>query len=141
MNPNVKPSSYYPVLATGAPVSVADAGTLVSGWIKAEDAWITALISMGVGAGATAVTWQQATDASGTGAKALDTGDFAAGGSAIVAFSGTDDGKTKPAEGRPLSGLDLAGGFEYVQVTCTVTGGAGTLLSMVLIGGPSRYSN
>jgi hypothetical protein len=140
MSPNVRLSSAYKVAATGAPVSVAAAGTLVSGYFHVDSPWVTALLSMGVGAGTTAVTWQQATDASGTGAKALDTGDFAATGPAIVSLSATDDGKTVVAEGRAEHALDVAGGFEYIQCTATVTGGAGTLLSMVLMQGPARYS-
>ena len=109
--------------------SVAAAGQLQTGWADAA-AYNGLLVCCvtGAGGGTPALTFSQATDAAGAGAKALtalDAGTFAAN---IV------QGFVDPAR------LDLAGGFRFVRTTATITGGAGTLTGIVVLGVEPRYS-
>lgn len=148
-NTNVLPSQIFQVAGTaaavgGAPISVAKTGTLATGWIKMTEQWIYIIAMMGVGDCGSALTWEQAkavaagTVDAGT-AKALNTGDFAASGPAILSFSSTDDGKMKTACGR-ASQLDVANGFCFVKATLTaVDEGAAAILSMAALLGPGSY--
>jgi len=105
--------------------SVAAAGTLVSGWMDASlYRKVHAIVGTDAGAGTPALTWEQAKDTSGTGAKALS------------AFSGgTYDVTNKNIQvTNDPDLLDVANGFKTVRATATITGGAGTLTSVNLLG-------
>lgn len=115
--------------APGKSASVADTGTLVSAWFDASGyEEIQATITKDAGAGAPALTWEQATSAGGAGAKALGWG---GGTFATDRIEVTN----------PVAGLDIAGGFRFVRATVTVTGGAGTLIGLTLLGLSPRYSS
>jgi hypothetical protein len=147
-NSNVKPKAIFPVLgadtagANGAPVSVAAAGTLKTGWVAvAGYHWLYLLVMIGVVDGTGAVTWQQATAAAGTNAKALEADEFnTTDGEMHITTGATDDGKVKMACGR-TDRLDINGGFTHVQATLTVTGGTGSLFAMAVLGGPAPYQS
>jgi hypothetical protein len=79
-------------------------------------------------------SFMQATDASGTSAKALT-----AGGWANVTFSATDDDLTKYSTGLRTA-MDLAGGFTYIAVKIAVTGGTSAAMAGVLLA-PTRFSD
>lgn len=112
-------------LAAGTPKvgSVAAAGTLVTGWVDLSlYTHLHAICAIGSGAGTPAITWEQATSSGGAGAKALAWG---AGTFATDRVEVTNDtGMT----------VDMAGGFRYVRATVTITGGAGTLTALLLLG-------
>ena len=108
-------------------------GTAVSGWVSMRDMHrLLALVDVGVlGTAATVdAKLQQATDSSGTGAKDIT-------GKAITQLTkaGTDDNKQVLVNLR-ASDLDVAGGFEHVQLSITV-GGAASLVSGALLGVPA----
>lgn len=119
-------------LCAGTPKvgSVAAAGTLVTGWVDVSlQQNIQAIVAIGSGAGTPAITWEQATSAAGAGAKSLA---WAAGTFATDRIEVTNDcGAT----------LDLAGGFKFVRATVTITGGAGTLTALLLLGLVPRFAS
>lgn len=109
--------------------SVAAAGTLVTGWVDCSlQQNIQAIVAIGSGAGTPAITWEQATSSGGAGAKALAWG---AGTFVTDRVEVTND----------CGVLDLAGGFRYVRATVTITGGAGTLTALLLLGLTPRFAS
>lgn len=112
-----------PVLAMGAPISVAAAGTLVSGWFDVRQApRIRALASIGAGGGTPALSFAQANTAAGGGSKALSGWSIGAVANARIDVD------------NPSDKLDQNGGFFWVQVTVTITGGTGTITSLHVFG-------
>lgn len=104
------------------PASVAAAGAAASGWIDAATALrFAGFCAVGAGAGSAAFTWRQADTSGGGNAKAVS-------GPATLTLTTGQNGAT---EVRPEQ-LDLAAGFRWVQLSCTVTGGAGTLVGAVV---------
>jgi len=107
--------------------SVAAAGTLASGWIAVGGyGAVHTVVGIGSGAGTPAITYEQATDSGGTGAKALawDAGTFATDRTEVT---------NNP------NALDVAGGFTHVRATVTITGGAGTVTSLNVHGVSPRH--
>jgi len=91
------------------------AGTVTTGWhIVYGYGSITALVNVGeIASGGTFdCKIEQATDASGTGAKALLN---------ATQLGDTDDDSDIIMTAR-YAGLDLGGGFGYVRLSCTVAG-------------------
>lgn len=93
------------------------AGTYTTGWIAAKDFHrFLAIVKAGdLGVSATLnASLEQATDASGTGAKAIT-------GKAITQFTqaGTDSNKQALINLRPDE-LDVANGFDYFRLSMTV---------------------
>lgn len=131
MLPNAKISELAAVLATINPVSTAT--TVTSGWVSAANCErFLALIQTGVlGTSATVdAKLQQATDASGTGAKDVT-------GKAITQIVKAS-GDNKQAEiNLRAEELDTNGGFAFVQLSVTV-GTAASLVSGVLLGGVAK---
>ena len=122
-------SSIFPVLGQANPISVVAAGTLVSGWIDASQAHrIITLLMAGAGGGTPALSFRQANTAAGGGAKALA---WSAGTLASSRIYVDND----PAQ------LDVAGGFRWIEVTATVTGGTGTVVGFVVLGGEPKLAN
>jgi hypothetical protein len=110
-------------LGAALPVSVAAAGTLQTGWIDTRKAPRWRLrCKVGAGGGTPAFTYQQANTSAGGAAKAL-----AAWG------AGTYSAPLLEVENRGDQ-LDLLNGFYWVQVTCTITGGTGTVISLEAYG-------
>lgn len=108
-----------PLITAPKAASVAAAGTLQSGWFAVGGhADIHSVVGIGSGAGTPALTFEQATDGSGTGAKALSA--WGGGTFATDRIEVTND----PAK------LDIAGGITHVRATVTITGGAGTVTSL-----------
>lgn len=140
MFPTSRPSQNVAIMGKIAPVSQA-AGTVSTGWIDAGSVlWLAALIQTGVlGASATVdAIFQQATDNSGTGAKAVT-------GAAITQMvKATDDNRESILELRN-DALDLANNFRFVRLTLTV-GAAASLVSATVLGvsgriGPANRQN
>lgn len=140
MFPTARPSQNVAIMGKIAPVSQA-AGAVSTGWIDAGSVlWLAALIQAGVlGASATVdAIFQQATDNSGTGAKAVT-------GAVITQMvKATDDNRESILELRN-DALDLANGFRFVRLTVTV-GTATSLVSAVVLGlsgriGPANRQN
>ncbi|MCI0571346.1 MAG: hypothetical protein L0Y66_11380 [Myxococcaceae bacterium] len=120
--------SMIPLATAPKAASVAAAGTLISGWCDAGAySAIHAVVGKDAGAGTPALTFEQATTAAGAGAKALA---WSGGTLATDRIEVTND----PAK------LDVAGGFRFVRATVTVTGGAGTLCSLSLLGLEPRFA-
>lgn len=76
--------------------------------------------------------FEQATDTSGTAVKDVT-------GKAITQLAASSDNKQAVINLR-ADQLDLAGGFYYVRLTLTPTGGTTNLAGAVVLGGGSRYS-
>jgi hypothetical protein len=130
---NRKPSAVYPVKASIAPQSVAAAGTASSGWIAVgANFWATIASLVGAGAGTLAIKIEQATSAAGAGAKDLAT-------AATLGITAQATGTQVNADLQLAQALDLDNGFEYIRITATVTGGAGTLIAAALSLGPAPY--
>jgi hypothetical protein len=103
--------------------SVAAAGTLVSGWLDASlYRKVHAVVGIDAGAGTPTLTWEQATDTAGAGAKALS------------AFSGGTFANNRIEVTNDPEVLDVANKFKAVRATVTIAGGAGTLTSLNLHG-------
>ena len=134
MFPNAKGSELISVLATIDPASQA-AGTVTTGWISAGNHHsLLALVQSGVlGTGATLdAKLQQATDASGTGAKDVT-------GKAITQIvKATGDSKQVLINLRPEE-LDVNNGFSYVRLSVTVAVAA-SLTSAQLLGFNPRFA-
>ena len=133
MFPNAKGSELFSVLATIDPASQA-VGTLTTGWISAGNHHtLLALVQSGVlGTGATLdAKLQQATDASGTGAKDVT-------GKAITQIvKATGDNKQALINLRP-DDLDVTNGFAYVRLSLTVAVAA-SLTAAQLLGFNPRF--
>lgn len=122
-------SSVFPVLGQKEPISVAAAGTLVSGWIDVSQAYnIAVLLLVGAGGGTPALSFRQANTAAGGGAKTLAWGAGTLASSRIYVDN-------DPAD------LDVGGGFRWVEVTATVTGGTGTVVGFAVLGGEPKVAN
>ena len=134
MFPNAKGSELISVLATIDPASQV-AGTVNTGWISAGNHHnLLALIQSGVlGTGATLdAKLQQATDASGTGAKDV------AGKAITQIVKATGDSKQALINLRPEE-LDVNNGFSYVRLSVTVAVAA-SLTSAQLLGFNPRFA-
>lgn len=108
--------------------SVAAAGTLVSDWVDAASySRLQAVVGKDAGAGTWAVTWEQATSNAGAGAKALS------------GYAGTQANNRTQID-VDASALDTNGSFRWVRATATVTGGAGTLMTLIILGLHPRYT-
>lgn len=128
MFPNALGSELVAILATLDPSSQA-AGTLTTGWIPAGSHHsLLAVIQTGVlGTGATVdAKLQQASDATGTGAK--DITDKAI----IQIVKATGDNKQVLIDVKPEE-LDIANGFGFVRLSLTV-GVAASLTSAKVLG-------
>ena len=127
MFPNAKGSELFSVLATIDPASQA-VGTATTGWISAGNHHsLLALVQSGVlGTGATLdAKLQQATDASGTGAKDVT-------GKAITQIvKATGDNKQALINLRP-DDLDVTNGYAYVRLSLTVAVAASLTAAQLL---------
>ncbi len=134
MFPNAKGSELFSVLATIDPASQA-VGTVTTGWISAGNHHsLLALVQSGVlGTGATLdAKLQQATDASGTGAKDVT-------GKAITQIvKATGDNKQALINLRPYD-LDVTNGYAYVRLSLTVAVAA-SLTAAQLLGFNPRFA-
>jgi hypothetical protein len=133
MYPNAKLSELNAVLIAIDPVSQA-VGTLTTQWIDAASfERFLALIQTGLlGTSATVdAKIQQATDASGAGAKDVT-------GKAIAQIvKATGDNKQALINFR-TDDLDINAGFGFVRLSITV-GTAASLISATLLGGVAKY--
>lgn len=134
MFPNAKGSELFSVLATIDPASQA-VGTVTTGWISAGNHHtLLALVQSGVlGTGATLdAKLQQATDASGTGAKDVT-------GKAITQIvKATGDNKQVLINLRP-DDLDVTNGYAFVRLSLTVAVAA-SLTAAQLLGFNPRFA-
>ncbi len=134
MFPNAKGSELFSVLATIDPASQA-VGTVTTGWISAGNHHtLLALVQSGVlGTGATLdAKLQQATDASGTGAKDVT-------GKAITQIvKATGDNKQALINLRP-DDLDVSNGYAFVRLSLTVAVAA-SLTAAQLLGFNPRFA-
>jgi hypothetical protein len=135
MFPNAKGSELFSVLATIDPASQV-VGTAATGWISAGNHHnLLALVQSGaLGTGATLdAKFQQAQDASGTGAKDLT-------GKAITQLTQAANGSAKQAliNLRP-DDLDVANGYAYVRLSVTV-GVAASLTAAQVLGVNPRFA-
>ena len=134
MFPNAKGSELFSVLATIDPASQA-VGTVTTGWISAGNHHsLLALVQSGVlGTGSTLdAKLQQATDASGTGAKDVT-------GKAITQIvKATGDNKQALINLRP-DDLDVTNGYAYVRLSLTVAVAA-SLTAAQLLGFNPRFA-
>lgn len=134
MFPNAKGSELFSVLATIDPASQA-VGTVTTGWISAGNHHsLLALVQSGVlGTGATLdAKLQQATDASGTGAKDVT-------GKAITQIvKASGDNKQALINLRP-DDLDVTNGYVYVRLSLTVAVAA-SLTAAQLLGFNPRFA-
>lgn len=133
MNPNLSFADQAAVLAVIAPASQA-AGTVTSGWLSFDKFQsIVAVLKTGVlGASATVdMKFQQATDASGTGAKDVT------GRALTQIVKATGDNKVASVEVHPFD-LDTVGGFTYVRVSLTVATAA-SLVDVTVLGIAPTY--
>lgn len=130
---NQKPSESVGILATIDPASQA-AGTAATGWVDIS-VWfgLMALIDVGAfGASATVdANLQQATDSSGTGAKAIANKAI----TQMVAAGGNN--KQAILQVRPQE-LDTEGGFRYVKLNLIV-GTAATQTQATVLGFGPRF--
>ena len=134
MFPNAKGSELFSVLATIDPASQA-VGTVTTGWISAGNHHtLLAFVQSGVlGTGATLdAKLQQATDASGTGAKDVT-------GKAITQIvKATGDNKQALINLRP-DDLDITNGYAFVRLSLTVAVAA-SLTAAQLLGFNPRFA-
>jgi hypothetical protein len=134
MFPNAKGSELFSVLATIDPASQA-VGTVTTGWISAGNHHtLLAFVQSGVlGTGATLdAKLQQATDASGTGAKDVT-------GKAITQIvKATGDNKQALINLRP-DDLDVTNGYAFVRLSLTVAVAA-SLTAAQLLGFNPRFA-
>jgi hypothetical protein len=135
MFPNAKGSELFSVLATIDPASQA-VGTATTGWIAAGNHHnLLALVQTGaLGTGATLdAKFQQAQDASGTGAKDLT-------GKAITQITQAASGSSKQAliNLRPDE-MDVTNGYAFVRLSVTV-GVAASLTAAQVLGVNPRFT-
>ena len=132
---NEKPSESLSLLGSIDPVSQA-AGTVTTGWVAVKNHLaLLALISTGVlGAAATVDSkLQQATDATGTGAKDVT------GKVIIQIVKASGDNKQAMINCR-AGELDTEGGFGFVRLSLTV-GTAASLVGGSLFGALPRFQD
>ena len=133
MIPNIKPSAVYPIKGGINPQAIAAAGTQTSGWLDAKDGeWLKGTLLNGALGGSTLTNLkvEQATSAAGAGAKDLVTNVVNA-----LQVAGTH----VQFEVQLANALDLDGGFRYVRVSVTNTGGTGALQAVACEIGPAPY--
>lgn len=134
-NFNVRPSDRATVVATIDPSSQA-AGTLTSDWVSMNDFQSIEAIVIGGTLGASATVdavLQQATDSSGTGAKAFSP----AKAITQMTKAGSDDNK-QAVLNCYASELDVANGFTHVALKITV-GTAASLTAGIILGHDAKY--
>lgn len=133
-NPNIKPSDQAVLIGIIDPDAYA-AAAYSTAWVHMGTfEAVQALVLVGdfVATGVLNAKLEQATDGSGTGVKDIT-------GKAITALTqaGTDD--NKQAEINCWANqLDVAGGFDYVRLTVTLTT-AGADMGALLLGHYARY--
>ncbi len=135
MFPNAKVSELVAVAAVINPASLAT-GNTDSAWISmAQFQRLMAVVTTGVlGASATLdISFRQATDSSGTGAKAVT------GKAATQIVKATGDNKQVLVN---LAGqeLDVEGGFSFVSLRLAV-GTAASIAGAVVLGSQTRYGD
>ncbi len=131
MDINTKASEFLAVLATINPSSQA-VGVLTTGWVSMTNVrTLLAIISTGtLGTLATVdASLSQAQDASGTGGKAVT-------GKAITTLTGA--GGVQALINLQSHELDVANGYDFVELTLTV-GVAASETAAVLLGASARY--
>ena len=131
---NAKPSEVVGVVGAVDPDAYA-AGTYTTGWIAAKNftAFLAIVMAGALGASATLdAKLQQASDASGTGAKDIT-------GKAITQLTqaGTDDDKQVLINLRPEE-LDVDNGFTHFRLSMTVATAASDAGAVVLGYAPAR---
>lgn len=129
---NVIKKALMPRLGDIAPQSVAAAGTATTGWIaaKTQPEFVTQVNLGDLGGGSVALTFEQATDGSGSGSKALSSG-------VNVGSSSTNNANFEVDN--VSSALDHNNGFTHFRAVLTVTGGTGALVSAIVNSGVPRY--
>jgi hypothetical protein len=129
---NVIKKALMPRIGDIPPQSVAAAATATTAWIAARDvAEFVTMVNLGaLQSGSVALTFQQATDSGGSGAKALTTG-------VNVGSSAVDNANFEVDN--DISKLDHENGFDYFRAVLTVTGGSGSLVSAIVCSGHPRY--
>lgn len=138
MIPNIKPSQVYPFLGAIAPQSLATAAANTGGTyllIPPGSKWLIVRLLTGAGAGSVALTANQAKTSGGGSTKALTLTDVAA------------QPTTGILTGQPITdfefnldagALDVAGGFNYVQLVLTTTGTL--IVGAEVATGPNPYA-
>ncbi len=130
---NRKPSEQYPIKAQVAPQSMAAAATATSGWVAiSNNKWANIHAITGAGAGTLAVKVEQATTVGGAGAKDLATA-AQVGITALAASSAAD------VDVDLTQYVDVDGGFGFIRISATMTGGAGTFAAVGLCLGPDAF--
>jgi hypothetical protein len=135
MQGNLNPSARVAIAGIIAPQQAA-AGTVTSAWIDMRTFFeVLATLNVGViGAGGTIdAKIEQATDAAGTGAKAV-------AGLAITQLVKAGGDNRQVAINLRQEDMDKNGGFRFVRLSATV-GVAATFLSAMLIGFDARYGS
>ena len=113
---NVKPSLTFPNNGLIAPQSLVGAAATTGGTYLAVSPgakWVHLRLSCGAGAGSVAVTALQATSGAGAGSKAFN---FAPAIAGILTASGVT------VYDFSVDGMDINGGFNFLQFTATTTG-------------------
>ncbi len=131
MDMNTKASEFLALVASINPSSQA-VGPLTSGWVSmANVRTLLAIISTGtLGALSTVdASLSQAVDATGTGAKAVT-------GKAITTLTGA--GGVQALINLQAHELDVANGYQFVELTLTV-GVAASETAALLLGASTRY--
>lgn len=113
-----------------APQSVAAAGNAVSGWVDASEApnFIARANLGALGGGTVTLSFEQATDNAGAGAKAL------AGGSASATNNANVEAEIEAGS------LDHANGFKFFRAKLANVGGTGALVSALVEACSPRYT-
>jgi len=130
----IVPSVQFPTKGAINPQSIAAAGNATSGatWLDARDGskWASIRALFGaLGGGSVQIDLLQATDAAGTGSKALVTN----------AITGTVNNSQQQADVDLIKTLDTNNGYGFIQVKATNTGGTGALVGVDVILGPPRF--
>lgn len=124
-------TEHLPIAGKVAPQSVAAAGNATSGWIKADTSpnWLTVCNYGALGGGTVTPTFEQATDGTGTGAKAL---------AWTIPTAGSADNTQSEAINRAAA-MDQKGGFLWFRVKLSNVGGTGALIAAIIHGVEPRY--
>jgi len=120
------------VLSLIAPVDGAT-GATTGGWGNvANFSQVGCVAIVGVISGTVAVKLQQATDSSGTSNKDIT-------GATNTTLTATDDGKAVVIGCDVAKNMDIDNGFTHVAAVMTITGGAASFISAVILGAGNRY--
>jgi hypothetical protein len=125
-------ASDFPIGGVLKPQAIAAAGNATGGWVDARSAaWWVAMFAIGAGGGigSGSFTIVQATDNSGSGAKAV---------SVPAATVLNVDGTFGQVDVDPQN-LDLANSFFFIAIKCVMTGGTNSVASGVLCATDSHY--